>query len=85
MKVFVYDLSVNKYAAMCEQPVVKKSKLTHISFNPFEPILLVGDEKGQVISLKLSPNLRNKKKGSVEEETEKLQSVINAAKGVSSY
>jgi dynein intermediate chain 1 len=70
---------------MCEQPVVKKAKLTHISFNPFEPILLVGDEKGQMISLKLSPNLRNKKRGSGEEEAEKLQNVINAVKGVSAY
>lgn len=69
---------------MCEQQVVRKAKLTHISFNPFEPIVLVGDEKGQVISLKLSPNLR-KKQGSQEEEVEKLQNVINASKGVSSY
>lgn len=84
-KVFVFDLSVNKYAPMCEQPIVKKAKLTHISFNPFEPILLVGDEKGQIISLKLSPNLRNRKTSSPEEEAEKLQTVINAAKGVSSY
>lgn len=67
---------------MCEQQVVRKAKLTHISFNPFEPILLVGDEKGQVISLKLSPNLR-KFSGAVEEQGEKLQVVINAAKGVS--
>ena len=70
---------------MCEQPVVKKAKLTHISFNPFEPILLVGDEKGQMISLKLSPNLRNKKQQGGEDEAEKLQSVINAVKGLSAY
>ncbi len=69
---------------MCEQQVVRKAKLTHISFNPFEPILLVGDERGQVVSLKLSPNLR-KKVGTPEEEADKLQNVINAAKGVSQY
>jgi dynein intermediate chain 1 len=69
---------------MCEQQIVRKAKLTHISFNPFEPILLVGDENGTVVSLKLSPNLR-KKAGSAEEEAEKLQNVINSAKGVSSY
>ena len=69
---------------MCEQQLVRKAKLTHISFNPFEPILLVGDDKGQCISLKLSPNLR-KRGGTAEEEAEKLQQVINAAKGLSSY
>jgi dynein intermediate chain 1 len=69
---------------MCEQQAVKKSKLTHISFNPFEPVVLVGDEKGQVISMKLSPNLR-KVSGGREEQIEKLQNVINAAQGVSAY
>ena len=54
----MYDLNENKYEAICEQQVVRKAKLTHCSFNPFEPILLVGDDKGSIISLKLSPNLR---------------------------
>jgi dynein intermediate chain 1 len=81
-KCFVFDLSVNKYAPMCEQQIVRKSKLTHVRFNPFEPIILIGDEKGQVISLKLSPNLR-KKGGSPEEESDKLNSVVDAAKGKS--
>ena len=69
---------------MCEQQAVKKSKLTHISFNAFEPVLLVGDEKGLVISMKLSPNLR-KVNGGRDEQIEKLQNVINAARGVSNY
>ena len=59
-KVFVFDLQENKYSAMCEQQVVRKAKLTHVSFNPFEPILLVGDDKGDVLSLKISPNLRKR-------------------------
>lgn len=75
-------MSVNKYAPMCEQMIVRKAKLTHISFNPFDPILLVGDDRGQVVSLKLSPNLR-KMSGSADEEAEKLQNVIDAAKGKS--
>ncbi|KAJ3136190.1 cytoplasmic dynein with WD40 domain [Physocladia obscura] len=57
-KVFVFDLNENKYEAICEQQIVRKAKLTHCAFNPFEPILLVGDDKGTVISMKLSPNLR---------------------------
>src|SRR3989338_8031377 len=57
-KVLVYDLNINKHDPMCEQLVVKKAKLTHICFNPNEPVALVGDDAGLVISLKLSPNLR---------------------------
>lgn len=59
-KVHVYDLNINKYEALCEQAVVqkKKTKLTHVSFNPVHPIIIVGDDRGYVTSLKLSPNLR---------------------------
>eukprot|EP01065_Artemidia_motanka_P030143 TRINITY_DN36153_c0_g1_i1.p1 TRINITY_DN36153_c0_g1~~TRINITY_DN36153_c0_g1_i1.p1 ORF type:complete len:653 (+),score=262.17 TRINITY_DN36153_c0_g1_i1:73-2031(+) len=56
--VHVYDLNKNKHEPMCDQLVVKKAKLTRISFNPKEPIILVGDDRGMVSSLKLSPNLR---------------------------
>merc|ERR1712136_9936 len=67
-KVHVFDLNVNKYEALCEQTVVqkKKTKLTHVEFNPKHYIVIVGDERGYVTSLKLSPNLRKvpkKKKG----------------------
>ncbi|KAK9529339.1 hypothetical protein VZT92_013441 [Zoarces viviparus] len=69
-KVHVFDLSVNKYEAICQQSVVaKKTKLTHIDFNPIHPIVTVGDDRGSVSSFKLSPNLRKKpeaKKGQVQ-------------------
>ena len=63
-KVYVFDLNVNKYEALVEQIVVqkKRTKLTHIVFNPYFPILLVGDDRGTVASSKLSPNLRRKPK-----------------------
>ncbi|XP_062867475.1 dynein, axonemal, intermediate chain 1, paralog 2 [Trichomycterus rosablanca] len=62
-KVHVFDLSVNKFEAVCQQTVVgKMTKLTHIEFNPVYPIIIVGDDRGHVISLKLSPNLRKKPK-----------------------
>mmetsp|Transcript_10789 Transcript_10789/g.40337 ORF Transcript_10789/g.40337 Transcript_10789/m.40337 type:complete len:681 (-) Transcript_10789:75-2117(-) len=57
-RVHVYDLSKNKHDSLCDQVVVKKAKLTHIKFNPSEPIILVGDDKGLLQTLKLSPNLR---------------------------
>ena len=59
-KVHVFDLAENKHEAMCDQKVVRKSKVTHVAFNPnpASPILLVGDDRGGVLALKLSPNLR---------------------------
>lgn len=57
-KVHVFDLNVNKHEALCEQKLVKRNKLTHVAFNTKEPVLLVGDDRGGVMSLKLSPNLR---------------------------
>eukprot|EP00658_Telonema_sp_P-2_P076548 TRINITY_DN6722_c0_g1_i2.p1 TRINITY_DN6722_c0_g1~~TRINITY_DN6722_c0_g1_i2.p1 ORF type:complete len:650 (-),score=214.82 TRINITY_DN6722_c0_g1_i2:158-2107(-) len=57
-KVNVFDLNENKHEPLCDQKAVKKSKLTHVVFNPQEPIILVGDDKGWISCLKLSPNLR---------------------------
>lgn len=64
LQVHVFDLSINKYEAICKQVVVarKKTVLTHVQFNPVYPIIIVGDDQGAVTSLKLSPNLRKKPK-----------------------
>eukprot|EP00753_Platysulcus_tardus_P002773 PLAT11886.1.p2 GENE.PLAT11886.1~~PLAT11886.1.p2 ORF type:complete len:677 (+),score=331.33 PLAT11886.1:185-2032(+) len=59
-KVHVYDLNENKHEPLCEQKVVRRAKLTHIAFNPRDPIILVADDRGGVNSLKLSPNLRRR-------------------------
>ena len=48
----------NKHEPLCEQKVVKRARLTHVMFNKRDPIILVGDDRGGVNSLKLSPNLR---------------------------
>lgn len=56
--VHIYDLSVNRNAQICDQKVVKRAKLMHIAFNEGEPIIIVGDDRGGVNTLKLSPNLR---------------------------
>merc|ERR1712072_1285678 len=57
-KVHVFDLAENRHEPLCEQKVVKRAKLTHVSFNRKDPILIVGDDRGGVNTLKLSPNLR---------------------------
>lgn len=72
-KVHVYDLNINKHEALCEQKVVRRAKLTHIVFNSRDPVVLVGDDRGCVNSLKLSPNLRVVtpiEEGSTRKETE---------------
>ncbi|TPX44808.1 hypothetical protein SeMB42_g03483 [Synchytrium endobioticum] len=75
-KVYVYDLSINKYVPICEQPVVKKAKLTHLAFSVNEPILLVGDDRGHVQSLKLSPNLRRPARNVDLAEDQKLADIL---------
>ena len=57
-KVSVFDVAQQKHKPMCQQKIVKKARLTKVVFNPKHPILLVGDDRGCVTSLKLSPNLR---------------------------
>jgi len=59
-KVHVFDLAENKHEPMCDQKVVRKSKVTKVAFNPNpeSAILIVGDDRGGVLALKLSPNLR---------------------------
>jgi len=56
--VHIYDLSINRNDHVCEQKVVKRAKLTHVAFSSAEPIIIVGDDRGGVNTLKLSPNLR---------------------------
>jgi dynein intermediate chain 1 len=78
----VFDLNENKYEPVCEQLIIKKGKLTHLIFNPTEPILLAGDDKGSVYSLKLSPNLRKKKRASDDTpENERLERIISIVLG----
>jgi len=79
-KVRVYDLAVNKHEPIGETRV-KKAKLTHVSFNPTEPILCVGDDRGVTTILKLSANLRKMSAPKLEDidpqvEIEKLEKVM---------
>ncbi|XP_006143191.1 dynein intermediate chain 1, axonemal [Tupaia chinensis] len=72
-KAHVFDLAINKYEAICNQPVVakKKNKITHVQFNPIHPIIIVGDDRGHITCLKLSPNLRKMPKEKKGQEVQK--------------
>jgi dynein intermediate chain 1 len=56
-KVYVYDLNIEKHKSMAEHKPVKNPKLTNLSFNYKDPILLLGDTYGGITLIKLSPNL----------------------------
>ncbi|UYV72362.1 DNAI1 [Cordylochernes scorpioides] len=76
-KVHVYDLHFDKHQPICQQSVMlkKKTKPTHLAFNPAHPLLLVGDDRGHVLSLKLSPNLRKNLKEMTKIDPTKLGEV----------
>ncbi|VDO78949.1 unnamed protein product [Schistosoma curassoni] len=77
-RVHVYDISINKYEPLCNQLVVtkKNTKLTHIAFNSKYNIIIVGDDHGQVNSLKLSPNLRKLPKVNINKIYRKIVRLI---------
>ncbi|KAG4092486.1 WD40 repeat-like protein [Neocallimastix lanati (nom. inval.)] len=79
-KIYIYELNEKKYEPVCEQQIVKKARLTHIRFNKFEPILLVGDDKGNIYSLKLPPSLRKHSK-EPKDEMQKIEKIILTTSG----
>eukprot|EP00118_Oscarella_pearsei_P010350 m.63130 g.63130 ORF g.63130 m.63130 type:complete len:701 (+) comp35145_c2_seq10:76-2178(+) len=86
-KVHVFDLHINKYEAVCEQKVTRKKKsiATHIAFNPINPIIIVGDDSGNLTSLKLSPNLRKAladKNRSAETEIAKMDKLLSLVREI---
>lgn len=84
-KVHVFDLSKNKREPLCAQKVVKRARLTNAAFNAKEFVLIVGDDRGGVHSLKLSPNLRkliSSDEDKVEGETEVDVDTIQKSKMV---
>lgn len=81
---FVFDLAVSKTEPICSQQIIKKGKLTHLAFNDSYPVVVVGDDRGNINSLKLSPNLRKNlsAKGGInkEAEKEKLAKLLDSMK-----
>ncbi|XP_042863089.1 dynein intermediate chain 2, ciliary-like [Penaeus japonicus] len=90
-RIYVYDLHVRQSRPLCVQSVMQKRRvvMTSLSFNTFHPIILIGGERGHLISLKLSPNLRqvNKDPRDLEEMTHsqvemcKMERLIAVNKG----
>ena len=68
---YVYDLNQEKHSHLCEHPAMKKAGALHVAFNPFDPIILVGDERGGVNLLKLSASLSEGPEPPVVEEDKK--------------
>lgn len=68
-ELFIYDIDVNRYNEICKTEVVEANdgSLTAVRFHPKEPIILIGDDKGRINSMKLSPNLRRNTKINKEE------------------
>jgi dynein intermediate chain 1 len=56
-KLYVYDLDQNKHKHLCMMPTTSKAQAYHVAFNQEDPIILVGDHKGGVVSFKLSNSL----------------------------
>jgi dynein intermediate chain 1 len=63
-ELIIYDISLNRYKEICKTDVVETvdGGLTAIRFHPKWPVILVGDEKGRVHAMKMSPNLRRNTK-----------------------
>ena len=86
-KCHVYDVAEDKLSEKCEKKVLN-SKLNHIAFNPTDPVIIIGNDKGQVKSFKLSPNLRKQEEPTEEEaeqgkttfdkERQKIEDVLNS-------
>jgi dynein intermediate chain 1 len=56
-KIYVYDLSVDKYSKLAEQRPLKNPKYTNLAFNNRDPVILMGDSLGGVTLIKLNPVL----------------------------
>lgn len=78
-ELYIYDLHEDKHQYLTQHPALKKAKALHVTFNPVDPIILIGDEKGGVSLFKLSaalsegpmkPEVEKKKTGDEENKEE---------------
>ena len=78
-KLYIYDLDQNWHKYLCEQPTTKRAKALHVAFNYVDPIILVGDERGGVISFKISKSLTQIAQPKNDEDT-RTQEQLEVAK-----
>ncbi|XP_047494973.1 dynein axonemal intermediate chain 1-like [Penaeus chinensis] len=59
-RVYVYDIYLRKCQPLCIQNLVQRRRfsLASVAFSPYQPVILVGGERGYLVAFKLSPNLR---------------------------
>ena len=57
--VYVFDVNKNRTSAIVSKKLLKKGKLTRISFNDLGTLILVGDERGVVYSFKVEYGTRD--------------------------
>lgn len=63
----LYDLAASRHEPVGEHRLSKASKLSHVAFNPRDPIIAVGDDRGVSTVLKLSSALRRMNAASVDD------------------
>ncbi|KAH0787605.1 dynein intermediate chain 1, axonemal [Histomonas meleagridis] len=75
-ELFIYDVAVDRYNEICKTDIIEANDgaLTTMCFHPKLPVILIGDDKGRIHSLKMSPNLRRNTRTEKEEE-EKMKIV----------
>lgn len=82
---YIYDIDLNRFEPICKTFISETNEggLTSVTFHPKWPVVLVGDEKGRITSLKLSPNLR-KNTATAKEEAERSRLAKSKSKSGSS-
>ena len=81
---YVYNLSKDKHTYICDQKIVKKMKPTHVAFNPFDPIIITGEDKGGCSSYRLSGALMSDQsfildpKGTAEKQKAEMDSFLES-------
>jgi dynein intermediate chain 1, axonemal len=77
-RLYVYDLDQDKHQELSCMPTTKKSKALHVAFNMTGPYILVGDQRGGVISFKLPNSLfRGPVQPDPENEADKGKTVVD--------
>ncbi|KAG7174920.1 Dynein intermediate chain 2 ciliary-like 1, partial [Homarus americanus] len=76
-RVHVYDLFLRKCRPLCVQNLLqrRRSRLVCVALSPFHPVLLVGGDRGYLVTLKLSPNLRRPHKEAKGADEVKLKEI----------